>query len=218
MIHRTPSAQAESGRIELEAFISELEARWDDSLEPIRHVVLLDQPGVCRIDWIGEVFPIRDWKAMAAASIYIASEKDGGATVELSVRLCQEKGQDDPYAYVEWMPIKQQCQKLYKRLEAFGLFRSINQKGGRCKDASCGVCKRGRGHRATTTVVLGRLILAASGVQVFGMEADHLENSCGGAFGGFDTLDNRREVLQALTPEEHRRKARKFRRARGSMS
>lgn len=182
---------------------------WVDALANVHRVVLLEHPSVGRITWMGEAWSSPGGRARAVASVSIESEKDA-SSVDLEVRICQDPGKD-PYAYVEWAPIKKRALKFYKRLEAFGLFKSINQKGGRCGKNGCKTCKNGGRHVATSRVVLGRLILAASGVQVFGMECDHMSNSCGASFGGFDTLDNRRAVLQALTPMAHRQKPRIFR-------
>lgn len=191
--------------------IEDLEARWAESLADIHHLVLLDHVGTCSIEWCGESWRGLDGKARVPAMVYVTSFMEPGGLVEVVLpvgRPSQRTAQDDPYAYVEWPPLREKTPRLYKRLEHFGLFKSINQTGKCAKGASCPTCSGGGRHKPTRTVVLGRLVLAASGVLVFGMEADHLDSASGDKFGGFDTLDNRREVLQMLFPREQRRKPR----------
>lgn len=206
------NVEAEDGPWEWPSFsLEEQEARWAESLANIYRVILLDAQGVCRIEWCGEVLRGRDGRAGIVAWVFINSFMEPGGSVEVVLpvgRPSQRTAQDDPYAYVEWPPLREKTPRLYKRLEHFGLFKSINQTGKCAKGANCQTCSGGGRHKPTRTVVLSRLVLAADRVQVFGMEADHLDSASGDKFGGFDTLDNRREVLQALPPDEHRRKPR----------
>lgn len=163
--------------------------RWDESLADIRHDVLLDRPKVCLLWWGGEILRHRTTgRALSGSFLFVTSfmEPAGPVTIELPVTLRQPSPVDDPYAYVPWAPLKKLTPRFYKRLAAFSLFKSINQK-------------------ATQTVIVSRLVLAANGQDVFGMEAHHLPGASGEKYGGFDTLDNRVDVLQPLTPEEHRR-------------
>lgn len=113
----------------------------------------------------------------------ITSKIDPGSRpLALTVRMTTSR----EYLMVNRFPIMRALPNLYQKMESFGLFTSLGA--------------------STKNVLVHRLVLAAGGVNVDGMEGDHGAGSSGVLYGGPSTWDARFEVLTAKTHEAHTQK------------
>ena len=160
------------------------------TVDELPQVVLLDDAD-SRIVIRGIAVPVssRDdgrtvWDT-SRLTVNITSKTDPGSQpVPCGVR----KTSSGEYLLVDFTPIRRSLPRLYAKLKAHGLFLRQDLRPY-SKD--------------TRTVLLHRLTLAAGGVNVAGMEGDHLDASTGAWFGGPSTFDAHFGALKARTHDEH---------------
>lgn len=125
------------------------------------------------------------WPSSAKVELWIVSHVDNiTAIFPLSVT-----GKAHPYFTIDRFSIRKELPRLAAILRRYGVY---SHRDGRNREAKS---------RMTT---LARVVLAADRVDIVGRDAHHQPSAHGAWWlASYSTLDNRREVLAAISPSEH---------------
>lgn len=147
--------------------------------DDLPETVLLDDPDV-RITIRGCALP-NEWGGWTVGGLKLVIESRLDAR---AVPLVRPVWLNNEYLMTNRFPIRTNLPGLYEKLDRHGLFA---------------------GHGKTTKgILLHRLVAAAGGLDVAGMDVDHRLGSSGRWYGGLSTFDAHFSSLQALEPDAHR--------------